>query len=142
MRHGKPSHTTEHGATFIELLIAIVIFIVAGLGIAGAYLSAQQLSDDAQSTMLAMDDLRDIVERIHATPFSTIPTNFPANVADGGAGQPYATIVGGYTLPSERILVQYPTQSADRLELVVTLSWSQRNRARAISLSTMRVSNV
>jgi len=142
MRQGKPSHTAEHGATFVELLIAILVFIVAGLGIAGAYLSAQQLSDDAKSTMVAMGDLRDMLERIHATPFSSIPVNFPANTNDGGAGKPYATIVGGYTLPGEQIVVQYPTQGPDRLEMIVTLSWSQRQRVRVMSLSTIRVSNV
>lgn len=132
----------ERGATFVELLVAAVIFIVAILGIAGAYLSAQQLSDEARATITAMHDLQDMLERVHATPFNTIVTDFPADAVDGGAGQPYAAIVGGYTLSNEQIVVQYPTIAMDRLELIVTLTWVQRNRTRAISLSTMRASNV
>lgn len=124
----------------LELLAALFIFLLSLTGIIGASLSANDLSGHARSTMMAIDDLRDVMERINATAFADIPTDFPDGVADGGGVTDYAALAGGYSLPQEQMTVTYPVQDADRLEIVVTLQWVEQGRQRSLSLSTFRSS--
>lgn len=132
----------RRGATFVELLLALLVFIVGLGGVLGAFLAANELGEHAQEVMVVLDDLKDVLEEIHATPFESLPTRFPAGVANGGANNPYATMVGGYTLPAEQITITYPAQSSDRAELVATLTWVHRSRLRALHLSTIRTSTL
>jgi len=132
----------QRGATFVELLLALLVFIVGLGGVLGAFLAANELGEHAQEVMVALDDLKDVLEEIHATPFENLTSRFPAGVANGGASNPYATMVGVYALPGEQITVTYPAQSGDRLELVATLAWVHRSRLRTLSLSTVRTSTL
>jgi len=140
-RGSRRGEVPRSGGTFIELVLAIFVFVLAGTGIVGSFLSAHQLSDHAQNTAIAIEDLRDMMERIHATPFANLLTQFPAGVPDGGAGTPYTTIVGGYSLGSEQITVTYPTQTPDAVEVVVTVNWIQAGWSRSTSLSSWRTSS-
>ncbi len=128
----------ERGATFTEILLAIIVFLVASAGITGAYLACHQLSEHATNTMRAVSDLDDIVERIYATPFANVQAVFPAGVPNGGVANPYAASVGGYTLADEQITVTYPAQATGRLEVLVTLNWTHRGRVRTTQVSTIR----
>ena len=129
------------GFTLVELMLVLFIFIVMGTGVVGAYLSIQMLSHHAEETMVAMEDLSDMMERIHATPFATLSTSFPNGFANGPATNIYAIIVGGYTLPGESVTVTYPSQSATRLEILVSISWASLGRARTLAVSTIKTSS-
>lgn len=124
--------------TLIELLLAAVMFVIAGLGILGATLQSQRLLEHSTSTMRAVNDVEDLMEHIRATPFAEVQTRFPAGVPNGGAASDYAAVVGGYTLDGEQIVVTYPSQTTGRLEILVTVNWLHRQRARSTSLSTVR----
>jgi len=126
------------GVSTIEVLIALSLFIVAGGAMASAHLFGHQLSEYATSTMKAVNDLEQVMERVHATPFADLRTSFPDGIPNGGPVNAYVAIVNGYTLEGEQITVTYPSQTADRLEVLVTVSWVQRGRARSRSLSTAR----
>ena len=132
----------QGGFTFVELLLVVFVLVAAGTGIFGSFLSTHLLTQYARDTMIAMDDLRDMMERIHATPFASLPTDFPAGDADGPAGNPYPAIVGNgtYVLSSEQITVTYPSQTASRREILVTVNWQSHGRQRAAALSTIRTS--
>jgi len=132
---------SERGTSLLEIVLALVIFVLATTGITGAYISCQQLSDHATSTLQAVNHLDDIVERIYATPFEDLAADFPAGDADGPAGNPYTAIVGGYVLEDEQIVVTYPNVSTGRREIQVTLNWTHRGRARSTVVSTLRTSN-
>jgi hypothetical protein len=125
----------------VELLLAIFVLVVAGTGILGTYLAAHTLSEYARQTSTALDDLKDIMERIHATPYLFLEDDFPDGVDDGGLDNDYAAIVGGYTLEDETITVSYPVVTADQIEIVATLTWVQQGRDRSVSLSTIRSSS-
>lgn len=129
------------GFTLVELLLVLFVFVIVGSGVLGSYLSIHILSQHAQETMVAMEDLRDIMERIHATPFASQLTNFPSGVANGPVANSYTTIVGGYTLPSQSLTVTYPSQSGTRLEILVALSWTSLGRARTVAVSTVKTSS-
>jgi prepilin-type N-terminal cleavage/methylation domain-containing protein len=124
----------QRGFTFIELLLVIFVLAAAGTGILGSFLSTHLLTQYGRDMMVAMEDLKDMMEHIHATPFTDLLTDFPAGDADGPAGN-------GYTLPDQQITVTYPDpQTVSRREILVTLSWTSRGRARSAALSTVRTS--
>lgn len=126
------------GVTLLEILTALFVIVMAGSGILGALLSSHQLSEHAGHTMKAVSDGDDLMERIRATSFQTLQATFPAGVANGGGVTDYAALVGGYTLTGEQIVVTYPSQTTSRIEVVVTVNWTERGRARSTVLSTVR----
>ncbi len=126
--------------TFVEIVITLVVLLIAGSGILGSYLSSHQLSEHASDTMEAVNHLEDVMERIRASPFTTLQTLFPNGLINGPVGNNYATIVGGYSLDGEQIVVTYPNQAPGRMEVVATLNWTYRGRARTTRLSTLKMS--
>ena len=127
--------------TLVELLVAIMVMVLGGLWLLGAYHSVLELTEVSQQADVALNDLRDIMERIKTTPFTSLATVFPDGVQDGGGSTPYAPIVGTYTLSGEQITVTHrPTAATDPRELIVTLRWTNRGRTYQRTLSTMRVS--
>ena len=138
--------TRREGLTLVELLLAVVALVLAGVGLMSAYQSGLHATEVAQQSSLAMDDIHDILERIKTTPFSALNTSFP-NGAPGGVvgGGPdlYAPIVGGYApeLPGERITVTHsPSVIADPRELAVQVQWTNRGRQHQKAMSTIRAS--
>ncbi len=130
------------GSTFVELLVALFVLVTASSGLLGAYLSGHLLNEQARQERMAYEDMRDMMERIQATGFAALAATFPTGTANGGgAPTPYELIVGVYTLPNEQITVTYPVVAADRREILVTLTWTQRTRARTASVSTVRTSS-
>lgn len=127
------------GMTLVELLIAIAVLVVAGVWLLSAYQSALHLTEVAQQTTVALNDLGDMMERIKATPFTQLAANFPNGVANGAAG--YAVAIGNYTLPNEQITVTHsPSTVADPRELIVQVTWTNRGRVYQRRTSTVRSS--
>ena len=131
---------SARGASFLEIILALAIFVLATCGIIGAYVSCEHLSQHATASMQAVDHLDTLVERIYATEFDDLAADFPDGDADGPAGNPYTTIVGGYTLENEQIVVTYPSVSTGRREILVTLNWTFGGRAETTRFSTIRTS--
>ena len=132
------------GMTLVELLVAVMVVALGGLWLLGAYHSVIELTDVSQQSDVAINDLRDMMERIKTTPFTALTTSFPngaVNGITGGGPNLYAPIVGTYTLGGEQITVAHrPNAAADPRELVVTLQWSHGGRTYQRALSTIRVS--
>ncbi|MFC1631685.1 hypothetical protein ACFL2I_03930 [Candidatus Omnitrophota bacterium] len=132
MRHNQ-------GLTLVELLTAA---LVASLAIGATVVCFSQvfyLSEVAKDTSVAVSDIRDMMEEIWSTPFDFIVSSFPDGDIDGPPANNYANVVGGYTLGSESIVVDYADVAADPLELAITASWlDTRGHPRTIQLSTFR----
>ncbi len=122
--------------TLVELLVATTVAVIAGVGLLAAYHAVLNLIEVSQQSVVALNDLTDIMERIKATPFTQLTASFP----NGMAGA-YGPVVGGYTLSSEQIRVTHqPNTNSDPRELVVQVTWTNRSRTYQRSLSTMRAS--
>lgn len=134
----RQARVNRSGFTYLEVLLALAIFVIASAGVLGSFLAMHQVSENAASALAATNHLGDMLEEINATEFSDLQTAFPPGVADGPVTNPYAPIVGGYTLDDEQIIVTYPDQDDDRVEMVVTVNWTYRSRARTAQFSTVR----
>ena len=132
------------GFVLLEALLAVGVLIISAVWLMAAYHSALHLTEVAQQTLLALDDLKDMMERIKATSFSQLNTNFPNGAVNGVVGpgpDKYGAVVGGYGLTNEQItVVHQPSTGADPKELVVQLSWTNRGRTYQTTISTVRAS--
>lgn len=151
---------SSHGVTFVELLFVIFVFVAAGAGILGSYLSTHYLAHYARETMIATEDLKDMMERINSTPYTTLfdcsagtqLEQFPDGAVNGPAQNQYVNIVssnGQFPLVNEQVTVTYPNLPAcvggtipNRAEVLVTVAWTGAGgRQRTMSLSTVRTGN-
>jgi hypothetical protein len=124
------------GVLLAELLLAITAILIAGVWLLGAYQSSFTLIEASQQTNVAVNDLKDVMERIKTTPFTQLNADFP-----DGAAADYSAVTGGYTLTGEQITVTHsPNQTADPKELTVQVNWTTRGRAYQRTLSTVRSS--
>ncbi len=131
------------GFTLVEVLGAIAVIVLASIGLLTAYQSTLHLNEVAQQSSLALNDLKDMMERLKSTPFAQLQANFPNGTVNGTAGTPqeYTNIIGGYTLQNEQITVTHsPAVTSDPRELIVQVTWTNRGRTYQRSLSTIRSS--
>ena len=139
-----PRRTDAMGLTLVELLLATIVLVAAGVWLVGAYQSALQVTDMSRQAGIALGDLNDILERIKSTAFTQLATDFPNGAAGGAVGggpDRYGAIVGGYTLANQQITVTHsPSTTADPRELIARVTWTSRNRTYQRQLSTVRSS--
>ena len=127
------------GMTLVEMLIAISAVVLGAVWLLGAYHSSMQLTRVSQDGSMAVNDLRDMMERIKTTPFAQLDDVFPDGVANGAGGAPYSNMIGGYTLQNEQITVTHsPNIAANPRELIVRLTWTNQGRQYQRQLSTVR----
>ncbi|OIO36489.1 MAG: hypothetical protein AUJ74_02010 [Candidatus Omnitrophica bacterium CG1_02_44_16] len=129
----------KNGMTLVEVLIATLIFSVA-LGVLLSSLGAIiDLLDIAQDRSQATSDLKNMMEKIRATPFDAITTRFTNGTTDGPVTNPYTAIVGGYNLKNEHMIVSYANPNTDPLEILVLANWQdKKGRAFNTTISTFR----
>ena len=134
-------HRTK-GMMLIELLIAISAVVLGAVWLLGAYHSSIYLTRVSQDGSIAINDLRDMMERIRTTPFAQLDDLFPDGAVNGkvGAGpETYAGFIGGFTLQNEQITVTHsPNTAADPREMIVRLTWTNQGRQYQRRLSTVR----
>ncbi len=130
---------SQVGITLVEILLAITIMVFTTVAIMQFYLSSLALSETNKEATVAMAHLTNMMEAIKCTPFSNMLTDFPNGVSDGTINNNYATLVGGYVLKDEHIVVSYVNPSIDPLEIMVSVSWQDRGRVtRTKYLATKR----
>lgn len=132
-------HRHAKGMTLVELLIAALVFTISMAALLQSILGTLYLKEVSRDGATAAFHLSNMMERVRATSFNALAAQFPNGKADGPAGNPYADIVGGYTLRNERITVRYTDSLADPREITARIQWSDsRNRPYALSVSTAR----
>jgi prepilin-type N-terminal cleavage/methylation domain-containing protein len=116
----------QKGTTLIELMIATLIFSIALAGLLNALLATLTLIQSSKDTTVAVADLGNVLERMRATPFSSLTTDFPDGDTDGASDTEYADIVGGYTLEEEHITISYVNAADDPLEINAQITWENK----------------
>lgn len=147
--------------TLYELLIATLLISMTLGGLLSSLLAAVTLINLAKSQNVAIQDLRTMNERIRSTAFDNIPALFPdfargqTGALNGPANNPYATIVGNYTLNNETITVSYRCYNpltratlscalcsggvSDPVELNIAVSWKEKSgRPYSMNIATYK----
>jgi type II secretory pathway pseudopilin PulG len=110
------------GFTLTEVLFSVGLLIVALAPLVITYANARARIDIARELSFANDDARDTLEKIKSAPFPAVTTQFPPDTEID------PTIIGGYSLPNENIVVAYPSGAAALpLVIEVSVSWTSRN---------------
>ena len=130
---------SKTGTTLIEILFATLVFTLALSGLMSSVLAIVSLIDTAKDTTIATSNLNNMMEKIRVTPFANIASNFPNALIDGPAGNPYSTIVGGYTLINEHIVTNYANPNVNPLEINIRVNWlDKKGRPRNTAMSTFK----
>ncbi|MFH0838972.1 MAG: type II secretion system protein [Candidatus Omnitrophota bacterium] len=118
----------EKSFTLIELMLGLSIFVVAVVSLLGAYISALILSEGSRNLNIALNDASRVLEEMRNVTFSSLTTtDWTAWAEDNGAN----------ILNNEAISTNFQVTDADHPTVViVTVSWSERNRTRSTSLTT------
>jgi len=125
--------------TLVEVLIAILIFVIAAGALISSISATARLISEARDQTIASNDLRSMMEKIRSTAFDTITTRFPNTVVNGPGGTTYQNYVGSYALSNENITVSYTNVNSDPLEIKVVANWRDRiNRLHNTTVSTFR----
>lgn len=110
----------------LELMIATLIFTIAAAGLISSVSAIITLTELSRENTIASSDLRTLLERVKATPFSDLLTDFPNGTIDGPSTNRYVNIVGNYTLRNEHITVTYANITTDPLEIRANLTWQDK----------------
>ena len=124
------------GMTLIEVLLSIFIAALVLVGVIEAMLYLTAVSSSSKNRALVFQDMQMTMERILGTQLSSLPTTFPA----GAVPEAFvANVLRGYKIPAESVIISYPNGTAGNpLEVVVTGQWTERGRARSVSIGTFR----
>jgi prepilin-type N-terminal cleavage/methylation domain-containing protein len=106
--------------TLIELLIAIVILLVVITGTLLTYLSCVVLNDSGHNLTVAVNDAQTVLEQVKSLAYNQIAAYTP----------PVFT-----NLTDENVALSKAIGS-QMATIIVTVSWVERQRARALSLKT------
>ncbi len=147
--------------TLYELLLSVLLVSVSLGGLLSSMLAAVTLINLAKSQPVAIQDLRNMSQRIRSTAFENIPSSFPdfargqTGCLDGPTNNRYTTVVGGYSLNNEHISVSYRCYNpltraiqscntfaggvSDPVELNINISWEEKSgRTYTMGISTYK----
>lgn len=132
------------GMTLIEIMIAAMIFLIALGALLGSITSMAYIIDISKDKTVATSDLKNMLEGIRATSFSSMSTNFPDGNVNGPASNLYRNIVGNgtYALSNESITVIYANVTSTYEEIKVLVQWKDKGgRAFNSSIWTLKTSS-
>ncbi|MFH1691193.1 MAG: hypothetical protein ABIC68_01275 [Candidatus Omnitrophota bacterium] len=129
----------KKGTTLVEILVAVLVFSLALGALLNTLSVIVDLIDTSRDKATAITHLKNVMERIRATPFDYLTTRFPNGTVNGPAGNPYVNITGNFSLTNEQVVITYADPNSDPLEIVSSLSWQNtKGRALNISISTFK----
>lgn len=140
----------KKGFTLVEVMIVSGIIVVAVAGLCQVFITALNAIDDAKALNIAVDDIKDVLEKMNNVPFSVSTRVFdgvPEADVNGafiedGTDQVAAGDIGGFLLDNEQISVSFPQvinnpaapvlviDLPDPLEVLVSISWTVKGRVR------------
>lgn len=136
----KPGRFARKGAnafTFVEVLAAVSLLVIAFLGVFASFRSSGLLREATNETNRAMFKLQAVMEFAFGQPFDDVTTLLPPGepidipgLTDGA---------GDFQLSNEQIIVTYDDPGADPLHFTITITWTSRlGTQRSESLSCAR----
>ncbi len=127
--------TDKSGFTLMELMFAAAVLAIVLGGLLGVFVSNFRLIESGRNLTVASNHAQCVMEEIRNI-------NLPATItAQDWTAWAQADPPGGggcNTLNEESIQVSYPSgEEADPLEIVITVNWTEKGRARSVQLVTL-----
>lgn len=128
-------NTNNSGFTLLELMIGAAVLIIALVGLIAAYIGCFALNESAKNLTIATNHAQCVMEEIRDRNITSNITQedwaawAAADPPDGG---------GCNTLDAEIVQISYPSGTTiNPLEILVTISWSDRGRTKNIQAVTL-----
>ncbi len=148
-----PSIYSRAGFTMVELIIALLIFIIAVGSAFATFQASAQLTESARDRMVALQDASSVLEEIKALALQNVMTTLPAQLSSGQFNSQLRTFdsngnATGQSVPAlttEQITLtsnpQIINANTTLVTFTVTVSWAEaRGRQSSLSLTTQRSS--
>ena len=127
----------EGGFTLVEYMLSVFVAVLILGGAVVSLLYLTLMTSSSKKEALVAQDVQLVMERLSATPFTNLNTQFPNNQAL--SSNFVSNVLGGYKVSGESILVSYPNgTTANPREAVVIGSWPERGVSQTLSMRTMR----
>lgn len=123
----KPGATMRkdgRGFTLVEVLMAMLVFVVAVVALLGLYVGVSNLRESSRNMAQAMADARTVLEEIREASGASLAT------VTGTDWTTWAEDNNLTSLPNEVITVTFEDENADPLEVTVQVDWTERGRLR------------
>lgn len=104
------------GFTLMELMVAAGICAFLAAALISTMMVVNRQSTLIEEKRIAMDELKDVVERIAATDFANVTTDFPHGVELAKYNNRF--------LRDEKVFVTYENPLVDELQITVTITWT------------------
>lgn len=135
MRNTDLHKGTRSGFTLMELMIAAVILAVALAGLLGAFIANFNLIESGKNLTAAISHARIVMEEVRDY---NIPSLITAEEWTDWAQLESPDGGGCNSLGNETVVVTYPLgTAANPLEVLVTVNWTEKGRARSVQLVTL-----
>ena len=113
----------KEGFTYVELMIALAVMILAVVGYVGANMAVQQASEGQFEKSVAVQDVNQVIEQMRdLSSVGQFPGNVTVVYPNGGA------VNGFNNLTNEQIAVTYADAAANPLDVTVTVTWDENGR--------------
>jgi Tfp pilus assembly protein PilV len=117
---------SQKGLTLIEAMITVAVIVVAFLGILGTNIFIQQTTEGFFERTLAIQDANQVIERMRSAA-NEAGVEFQASVqtAATNAAESVSSLPDSH---DEVITVTYEDETANPLEVTVTVAWNERGQ--------------
>ena len=128
------------GFTFIEVIVAITVMVLAFMGLYGSMQASALLRETAKETNVASFKLQNSMEYLFSVPFDDIPTILPPDTPFDIVSLMDSVAGNDFRLSNEQIKIQYEDLNVDPIKFTITITWNSRlGTPRTASLSSARM---
>lgn len=128
-------NTDNSGFTLLELMIGTAVLIIALVGLIAAYMGCFALNESARNLTIATNHAQCVMEEIRDR---NVTSNITKEDWTAWAAADPPGGGGCNTLDTEIVQVTYPLGTTiNPLEILVTISWSDRDRIKNIQTVTL-----
>jgi len=122
----------NNGFTLVELLISMTVLGIVLFALLFGYMQCFKINEMSQNTTIALEDAQKVIEQMRSLSVNSL-TDITNVDWTGWAANNACT----FTIDNDLSKLYPQGQSADPLEICVTVKWQERGRPCEVNLSTL-----